>query len=480
VKRIRSFDFDQGQQHLEQPEGLRAILKPYQLAGLTWLNLLCDLGVGGILADDMGLGKTVQILALLQHRIVNQSDLAPQTILVVCPKSVRTHWLAQANNLVPRLKCHILKPCDLTGECRFTQHTLLLASYGLVRCNIDAFLKWKFDLLIIDEAQTIKNDSSQITQAIKKLSATQRFALTGTPIENRFEELISIFTFLNPCAQLNLGPAALTADAVHSLVQRALYPFVLRRLKEDVLTDLPPKRVSEVVLPMDPEQGRLHQELLEVYRNEVAKFRNANALPTENEAAFFLEGLLRLRQVATYPQQLIGDAFQHCVSNKVQYLCESIPGLIENGQRIVIFSQFLGFLRGVADGMRALDIRHSYVDGETREREQAVALFQSNAAIKVLLISLRVGGVGIDLSGADVCIIADPWWNDAVEMQAIDRLHRFGQKKPVTVLRLISAESIEGKMEILKKNKRELVDALGKTNPDFLHHLRWEHFAEIF
>jgi superfamily II DNA or RNA helicase len=477
VEKIRSFDRIEP---LEQPEGLRALLRPYQLAGLTWLNLLCELRVGGILADDMGLGKTVQVLALLQHRIVNQADLTPQTILVVCPKSVRAHWLAQANNLVPRLKCHILKPRDMAEELDFKEHVLLLASYGLVRHNIDTLSKWKFDLLILDEAQMIKNNSSQTTQAIKKLSAEQRFALTGTPIENRFEELVSIFTFLNPLATLHLGAESPTADALRSLVQRALHPFVLRRLKEDVLTDLPSKTVNEVTLSMAPDQGRLHQELLEIYRAEIAKRQNSDALPTEDEAAFFLEGLLRLRQVATYPQQLVGDQFQSCMSNKREYLCEHIPELIKKGHRIVVFSQFLGFLRSLSQGIKTLDIRHSYVDGETPERDREIALFQSNPAIKVLLISLRVGGIGIDLTSTDVCIIADPWWNDAVEKQAVDRLHRFGQKKPVTVLRLISTGSIEEKMEILKRNKSELVDALGKTNPDFLSHLKWTDFTEVF
>lgn len=477
VERVRSFD---QVQLLAQPDGLRALLRPYQLTGLTWLNLLCELRVGGILADDMGLGKTVQILALLQQRIVNQPNLTPQTILVVCPKAVQTHWFTQASNLIPRLKCHILNPREVTiGEHRFNEHVLLLASYGLVRHNSAAFSKWAFDLLIIDEAQMIKNDSSQTTQTIKKLRAAQRFALTGTPIENRFEELVSIFTFLNPQAKLSLESKSPTADALRSLVQRALHPFVLRRLKEDVLTDLPAKTVNKVILPMPPEQARLHHELLEVYRHEMAKYQDSSALPTEDEAAFFLEGLLRLRQVATYPQQLTKNGFHDCLSNKLQYLCEKIPKLIEK-HRVVVFSQFLGFLRRLAEEMRALEIRCIYVDGETPEREREIAAFQSNTAIKVLLISLRVGGVGIDLTSADLCIIADPWWNEAVEKQAVDRLHRFGQKKPVTALRLISAGSIEEKMEILKQNKSKLADALGKTSPDFLNHLKWEDFTEIF
>ena len=477
VERMRSF---KNVTPLAQPEGFRAILRPYQLEGLTWLNLLCELHVGGILADDMGLGKTVQILALLQHRAVNQVYATPQTILVVCPKSVQGHWLAQVKNLVPRLPIRILHSRDVSTQHHpATEHRLLLASYGLVRHHIDRLSTWQFDLLILDEAQMIKNESSQTTQAIKQLSASQRFALTGTPIENRFEELVSIFTFLNPHAQLSLGPSASTAEAVRDLVQRALHPFVLRRLKEDVLADLPPKIVQEIALPMAPDQGRLYHELALAYRNEIAKYQASHDLPTETEAAFFLEGLLRLRQVATHPQQLLGKQFQSCSSNKLTYLCEQIPILIENGHRIVIFSQFLGFLRGLSEDIKALNIRHSYVDGETLDREREIALFQSNTAIKVLLISLRVGGIGIDLTNTDVCIIADPWWNEAVEKQAIDRLHRFGQKKTVTVLRLISEESIEEKMEVLKRNKSVLADAIGKTNPDFLNHLKWENFTEI-
>lgn len=477
VEKTRSFDRVES---LEQPAGFRALLRPYQLAGLTWLNLLCELHMGGILADDMGLGKTVQVLALLQHRIVNQPNLTPKTILVVCPKSVQMHWFSQASNLIPRLKCHILTPRDTVKEYHFNQHVLILASYGLIRHNIEALSRWKFDLLILDEAQMIKNDSSQTTQAIKKLCALQRFALTGTPIENRFEELVSIFTFLNPYAKLNLGAESATPETLRSLVQRALHPFVLRRLKEDVLPDLPCKTVNAVALSMMPEQGRLHEELLEVYRNEMTKYENSDAFPTEDEAAFFLEGILRLRQVATHPQQITGDKFYQCVSNKLTYLSQQIPKLIGKGHRIVVFSQFLGFLRSVAEEIKTLGIRYSYVDGATPERDREIALFQSNAAIKVLFISLRVGGIGIDLTSSDVCIIADPWWNDAVEKQAIDRLHRFGQKKPVTVLRLISAGSIEEKMEVLKRNKSELADALGKTGLDFLNHLKWEDFLEIF
>ncbi|NCT57717.1 MAG: DEAD/DEAH box helicase [Legionella sp.] len=477
VEKMRSFE---SIAPLAQPEGLRAMLRPYQLEGLTWLNLLCDLHVGGILADDMGLGKTVQILALLQHRIINQPQLAPQTICVICPKSVQHHWLAQVKNLVPRLSVRILQARDLsTHPLPAQQHQLLLLSYGLVRHHIEILSTWVFDFLILDEAQMIKNQFSQITQAIKQLHATQRFALTGTPIENRFEELVSIFTFLNPYAQLTLAPSASTAEAVHDLMQRALHPFVLRRLKEDVLPDLPPKIIQEITLPMMPEQERLYQELQDVYRHEIAKRQRDLDLPTEAESAFFLEGLLRLRQVATHPQQLLGDAFQRCASNKLTYLCETIPHLIENEHRIVVFSQFLGFLKDLSGHMQTQNIRYSYVDGETTDREREITLFQSNTAIKVLLISLRVGGVGIDLTNTDVCIIADPWWNEAVEHQAIDRLHRFGQKKPVTVLRLISEDSIEQKMEILKQNKRALADALGKTHPDFLDNLTWNDFTEI-
>lgn len=478
VEKMRSFD---KVIPLAQPEGLRAILRPYQLEGLTWLNLLCEVHVGGILADDMGLGKTVQILALLQHRLVNQPHLKPQTVLVICPKSVQSHWLAQAKNLVPRLFCRTLHSRDvLAGERPTPQHRLLLASYGLIRHHIEALSTWQFDLLVLDEAQMIKNEFSQTSQAIKQLAATQRFALTGTPIENRFEELVSIFSFLNPHAPVSLSPSSSTAEAVRDLVQRALHPFVLRRLKEDVLTDLPSKSVEKIALPMTPEQGRLYQELLEVYRNELAKLQSSQDLPTEAEKAFFLEGLLRLRQVATHPQQLLGEKFQSCSSNKLIYLREHIPALIEKGHRIVVFSQFLGALRGLSDAMKALNIRYSYVDGETADREREMALFQSNTAIKVLLISLRVGGIGIDLTHTDVCILVDPWWNEAVERQAIDRLHRFGQKKTVTVLRLISENSIEEKMEILKQNKNALADAIGKTNPDFLNHLKWNDFTEIF
>jgi len=478
VERMRSFSH---LTPLTQPEGLRAILRPYQLEGLTWLNLLCELHVGGILADDMGLGKTVQILALLQHRFVNQPQLTPQTILVVCPKSVQNHWLVQTKNLVPRLSCRLLHSQErLTKPHHLTQHQLLLASYGLIRHHIESLSTWQFDLLILDEAQMIKNESSQTTQAIKQLQATQRFALTGTPIENRFEELVSIFTFLNPRAQLNLSPSSSTAEAVRNLVERALHPFVLRRLKEDVLTDLPPKIIKEMLLPLEPDQGRLYKELQEVYRSEISKRRASDSLPTEAESAFFLEGLLRLRQVATHPQQLIGDQFQNCPSNKILYLRKQIPVLIENGHRVVIFSQFLGFLRDLSNHVEALNIRYIYVDGETIERDREIALFQSNPAIKVLLISLRVGGVGIDLTNTDVCVIADPWWNEAVEKQAIDRLHRFGQKKTVTVLKLISEDSVEEKMEILKQSKSALADAIGKTNPDFLNHLKWDDFTKIF
>lgn len=465
---------------LTQPEGFRALLRPYQLEGLTWLNLLSELHIGGILADDMGLGKTVQILALLQHRIINQTHLTPQQILVICPKSVQNHWVAQANNLIPRLSTHILNSRTIEQLGQPKQHQLLFASYGLIRHHIDSLSSYMFDLVILDEAQMIKNVSSQTTQAIRQLSATQRFALTGTPIENRFEELASIFLFLNPYTQLHASTTLSTPDAVRDLVQKALHPFVLRRLKEDTLTDLPLKHVHNMVLPMTPEQGRLYYELSDSYRDEMSKRQAEHELPTQTEAAFFLEGLLRLRQVATYPNQLTKEQFQPCTSNKLIYLCEQVPILIANGHRIVIFSQFLSFLKDLSDDLQALDIPCAYVDGKTVDREETIALFQSNTHIKVLLISLRVGGVGIDLTSADICIIADPWWNDAVEKQAIDRLHRYGQQKTVTVFRLISENSIEEKMDILKRNKSALADAIGKTDPNFLENLKWDDFKVVF
>ncbi len=446
-----------------EPRGFHGTLRPYQREGLGWLHFLEQLGFGGCLADDMGLGKTVQVLALLQmRRAAGRGWEKPS--LIVAPKSVVSNWIEEAARFAPRLQT-----ADYTGSERhdirerLTEHDVVVTTYGtLLR---DAVYLKDFDLgyVILDEAQAIKNPSSQTAKACRLLKADHRLALTGTPVENHLGDLWSIFDFLNP-GMLGRIPG-MSARSGHRTpsqetleqVAKALGPFILRRTKEEVLSDLPPKTEQTLYCDLGARQRRIYDGMREHYRKVLTQKIGEQGLGRSKIQV--LEALLRLRQVACHPG-LISEKHERRSSAKLDVLFEQIEEIIDEGHKALVFSQFTRLLDLVRRDLDARNITYEYLDGRTRQRASKIQRFQEDPDCPLFLISLKAGGVGLNLTAADYVFLLDPWWNPAVEAQAIDRAHRIGQVRPVNAYRLIARNTVEEKIVKLQASKRDLADAI--------------------
>jgi superfamily II DNA or RNA helicase len=447
----------------ELPKGLEATLRPYQLQGVAWLQFLSELGVGGILADDMGLGKTLTALAvLLWQRERNGS--APS--LVVCPTSVASTWMREAARFAPSLKVVLYH-----GHARekdpelLKQADLVVTTYALLRRDATMLAGISFRYAILDEAQYIKNASSQITQAARDLIATHRLALSGTPVENHLGELWSIMDFCNAGMlgtprefstryerSIALEPRGEISQRLRSLVR----PFVLRRTKREVLKDLPPKQEIDQVCTPTITQRKLYDALSYTVLAEVEQ-RIAD-VGMARAGLNILTAMLRLRQMACDPR-LIDATLPKDTSAKRNEFLTLVRGLVDEGRRALVFSQFVGLLSLWRSDLDDMGIAYEYLDGSTRDRDAAVQRFQKGSA-PLFLISLKAGGTGLTLTAADTVIHCDPWWNPAVEDQATDRAHRFGQTRSVTVYRLLTQGTLEERILALKNRKRDLASAV--------------------
>ena len=457
-----------GVEPAEEPDGFEGDLREYQQNGLGWMRFLQDTNLGGCLADDMGLGKTVQLLALLQGRKLKQTNAAGSEgenlpSLVVVPRSLLFNWESEAHRFTPELRVK-----QYTGPDRhrlrddFPDLDLILTTYGTLRRDVMELKKQPFDYVVLDEAQTIKNASSQVSKAARLLKARHRLALSGTPIENHVGDLWSIFEFLNPGM---LGRSSLfrryAADPddrqARDLLARGIGPFVLRRTKGEVATDLPAKNEMTLSVELDGEQRRLYEELRDHYRRSLLGAVKEEGMGKQR--MHVLEALLRLRQAACHPR-LLGDDNADVQSAKVEALVPKLRELIDEGHKALVFSQFTSFLALVRERLNEEGIAHEYLDGRTRDRGERVERFQNSPDLGVFLISLKAGGLGLNLTSADYVFLLDPWWNPAVEAQAIDRSHRVGQERQVFAYRLIARDTIEEKIAELQKKKTELADAV--------------------
>ena len=442
------------------PPGFRGELRGYQREGLGWLRAVDRAGLGGLLADDMGLGKTVQVLAHLAGR-------RGRTSLVVAPRSLIFNWKREAARFAPALRV-----LDHTGPERrppgehFAAHELVLTTYGTLRRDADALAEVAFDYVVLDEAQAIKNDASDTARAARRLRAGRRLALSGTPVENHLGELWSIVEFLNPgmlgkaaawkaAADANAAPSP---DAV-ALLGRALRPFMLRRTKAEVAPDLPARLEETWVCELDPAERALYEELRARFRAELLGKVRADDLRTGKSQARVLEALLRLRQAACHPG-LLDPTRRGERSAKLDALIPELCALRDNGQKALVFSQFRTLLEIARPQLEAEGVRCAQLDGSTRDREAVVARFQEDPACNVLLVSLKAGGVGINLTAAEYVFLLDPWWNPAAEAQAIDRAHRIGQTKPVFAYRLIARDTVEERIAELQARKRALAESV--------------------
>jgi superfamily II DNA or RNA helicase len=447
------------------PESFRAKLRPYQAQGLAWLDLLRESGLGGVLADDMGLGKTVQILALLALEKARGNLVEPA--LIVGPTSLMTNWLNEAQKFAPDLNVLVLHGSDRKQNfAAIPQHDIVLTTYPLIARDREVLLTRDWHMAVLDEAQMVKNPDAATTRWLRGVKARHRFCLTGTPMENHLGELWSIMSFVNPgylgdktafSRQWRI-PIETRADKgrAAALAQR-VKPLLLRRTKTEVVTELPAKSVIVERIVLEGSQRDLYDSIRLSMSDKVRDAIAERGLAKSHIVV--LEALLRLRQACCDPALLKLDDGVERPSAKLDFLMEMVRELLSEGRKIIVFSQFSSMIDLIRRRFDAERVRYSILTGETRDRKNAVESFQ-NGASDVFLISLKAGGVGLNLTAADTVMIFDPWWNPAAEEQAIDRAHRIGQDKPVFVYRLVAAGTIEEKMDELKARKRALAASL--------------------
>ncbi|MCE9615106.1 MAG: DEAD/DEAH box helicase [Lentisphaerae bacterium] len=461
-------------------------LRPYQEDGLGWMKFLRDFGMGGCLADDMGLGKTVQVLAMLAGRrraaAAGDGGLPGDAVgpaLVVAPRSLIFNWHREATRFSPALRV-----LDYTGTGRHAaaddirSYDLMLTTYGTLRRDITVLKDVVFDYVILDEAQSVKNASTNAAKAVRLLNGRHRLALSGTPIENHLGELWSLFEFLNPgmlgtAAVFQAGLARNSEDAeARGLLSRALRPFILRRTKRQVARDLPDKTEETLYCELEPPQRKLYDELRDYYRESL--LRHADAKGMRKVTMHVLEALLRLRQAACHTGLLSKAHPGPTHSAKFDTLLPQLAEVVEEGHKALVFSQFTELLRLLRGRLDAEGQVYEYLDGKTRDREARVTRFQNDPACKLFLVSLKAGGLGLNLTAAEYVFLLDPWWNPAVEAQAIDRTHRIGQTQPVFAYRLIARDTVEERILELQRTKRDLADSIITADNSLIRNLKRE------
>lgn len=450
-------------------------LRHYQEEGISWLNFLHEFELGGILADEMGLGKTVQALAFFQYladKKVKKRDKKP--ILIVAPTSVITNWHYEIKRFVPQMTAIMLHgPGRKALFNQIPEADFVLTSYALLRLDRYELERYEFSYVVLDEAQNIKNPAATTTKAAKALRCKNRLALTGTPTENRPMELWSIMDFLLPgylgsqeFFRNNIERPIMeggTATQVAQMLNSKTRPFILRRLKADVEKELPPKIESVLHVEMTPSQKQLYAQILAEVRPKV--FDAVKKKGIQGASVSILAALLRLRQVCNHPNSI--DALSELPgfdSGKFNLLKDLTIEALEAGRKILLFSQFRGMLSLIRSWLDEVGTHYLYLDGTTRNRQELIDQFSQDNSVRLFLISLKAGGAGLNLMAADTVIIYDPWWNPAVESQAVDRAHRIGQNKTVSVYRLVTEDSVEQKIMALKTKKSKLVDALINEN----------------
>jgi superfamily II DNA or RNA helicase len=465
---------------------LDPVLRPYQKAGVAWLQFLRTNQFGGILADEMGLGKTLQTLAFL--RFLRQKEPSSAPMLVVCPTSLVFNWAAEAKRFTPSLTVLELQGPDRHERfCEIQRSDLVVTSYALMRRDADRYKEVEFDTVVLDEAQHIKNRQTQNAQAVKAVKARHRIVLTGTPMENSVLDLWSIFDFLMP-GYLGTAPdfreryelpIARDKDTqAQARLARRLRPFLLRRLKREVAADLPPKLEQVSFCELTPDQRGVYQQVIEASRKEILEAVGAQGIAKSR--MLVLTALLRLRQICCDLRLLKAEGLNPATaSGKLDMFAELLEEVIDGGHRVLVFSQFVSMLTLLKERLTAEDIEFCYLDGSTVNRSAVVERFQSTVSIPVFLISLKAGGVGLNLTGADTVVHFDPWWNPAVEDQATDRAHRLGQTKLVTSYKLITRDTVEEKILTLQNRKRELIQATIGGEEEFAETLSWEEIQEL-
>ena len=456
------------------PDTLQAVLRPYQVAGYQWLSYLNDVGWGGILADDMGLGKTVQALTMLEYYKKTNGSLKA---IVVCPTTLIYNWQNEVKKFTPELTYHIHHGNTRTrSHEELTKSNIIITTYGTLRSDISIFLQVLFDYVVLDESQAIKNPSSKVTKAASLLTAKNRVCMSGTPLQNNTFDIFAQMNFLNPgllgSMEFFRNEFATPIDKFGEAEQKEhlrklLYPFILRRTKEQVAKDLPEKTETILFCEMDKEQREIYDAYRNSYRDKIMGAIDQQGI--DKSQLTILQGLMKLRQICDSPAILNEDEKFPNHSIKLDELAREISENI--GQhKALIFSQFLGMLALIKEKLKEQNIPFEYFDGSTSptDREKAIQNFQNNDDCRVFLISLKAGGVGLNLTAADYVYIVDPWWNPAVEQQAIDRTHRIGQTKNIFAYRMICVDTIEDKILQLQERKKILAKELISDETSFV------------
>ncbi|WP_339924512.1 SNF2-related protein [uncultured Cyclobacterium sp.] len=464
------------------PKQLNATLRNYQFAGLNWLNFLLEYGWGGILADDMGLGKTLQLIAMICKLVENNKN----RVLVVVPTTLLFNWKNELEKFAPHIDYFIHHGNRYDSVKELSKHQVILTSYGLVINDLELLKQIEFDAIIADESQAIKNTHSQRYKAITKLKGKFKVALTGTPIENDLVELYAQMNFVNPGFFKNfkgfkdnyLLPLKKGNTEMLSELQRKIQPFILRRTKKEVLTELPEKTEEYLYCEMNTEQRKIY----DAYRNEYRDFllKKFEEEGSESSKMYVLEGLTRLRQVCD-STDLVPNNEGKSASTKMETLLEHITEKTGN-HKVLVFSQFVKMLDIVQEKFKENQIEYNYLDGKTslKEREARVNQFQNDDTKRVFLISLKAGGTGLNLTAADYVYILDPWWNPAVENQAIDRCYRMGQEKHVMAYRMVCTNTIEEKIMLLQQAKTKMAKEVIAEGDSFLGSLDGDGMLALF
>ena len=449
---------------------LEGTLRPYQKQGVYWLRFLETCGFCGILADEMGLGKTLQTLTWLQlPRVREQARRVPS--LIICPTSLVENWRREAMKFVPWMRCLVLSGPDRAKLfASVPQQDLVITSYALIRRDAEFHARCKYAAVVLDEAQAIKNQRTQNALAVKQIQADTRLVLSGTPIENGVSDLWSIMDFLMPAYlgkyddfkvryedAVELGGRM--AELAQEQLRKKLHPFLLRRIKKDVAPDLPDKIRTVLYCTLTPSQRKVYDQIRDKVRSRMRSLVKEKGL--EKSRFEVLADLMRLRQICC-DAQLMAD-YQakpgEETSAKLDALMELLVEARAGGHRMLVFSQFTSMLKRIAARLEAEGVRYCYLDGSTQNRLERCATFNQDAGIPVFLISLKAGGTGLNLTGADMVVHFDPWWNPAAEEQATDRAHRIGQKKTVQAIKMIAQDTIEEKVLALQQKKQQLIDA---------------------
>ncbi|MDK0614522.1 DEAD/DEAH box helicase [Clostridium perfringens] len=480
------------------PKALNAELRPYQKEGFKWINEITDLGFGGVLADDMGLGKTLQIIAFLLSQKKSKS-------IVVVPTSVIYNWMDEFEKFAPSIRVGLVHGSkskrdkvlrdfkrglgikieeENLKEKSYEKYDVLLTTYGTLKNDEKAYENLSFDYCIIDEAQNIKNPSAQATLSVKNIKSRCNIALTGTPIENNLMELWSIFDFVMPgylFTKERFRERFILDESNLSELKSLITPFILRRLKEDVLSELPEKLEKKYLVEMKGKQKQLYSFYVKAIKNQLNE--NKSSEKSGRDKINLFAYLTKLREICLDPSLVVPDYTGG--SSKLTVVKEIVKDASESGKKILLFSQFTSVLQKIEEDFKKEDISYLYLDGGTsaKDRVERVKKFNEDSNIKVFLISLKAGGVGLNLTSASVVIHFDPWWNPAVEDQATDRAHRFGQENKVEVIKLVAKDTIEEKIVLMQEDKRELIQSLmdGKTmDGKGLKRLTEEEISKLF